>query len=490
MSNTKIIVANRQTQTSTVHNGQGTKAPNSSKDSSEDRDSVTIIQENSSGDNKFTIWQSCKKLLKGVFSPLTVFFQHPLVAVGALIAGVTACSLAPAFMPIIGIGFGAYSVYQLVRGIQNVTERYKAGDYDGAENAFEDIGAGISGVLMGFLGIRASAAVAAETKATHVAIQAGKTTEEVIEAGSIAASQVKDMTFLQALSENCSVVTTSEGRSTLFAQLKPSAIKQRIDYIRNYVKNPLGQAKLKRIDEESDFVLSLEGQRRAKLTKADIEAEAKQVLTEALDDAAIPCDIHPKFKVDDELRFLSKEEIECLTQKEVVRRKYSATGRYENCRDSELPRVQIFEAGEIPQQFTNEQIIEKAKCAVTKVYDEMGVPQDKRSLEHLYIGDRDYIGANFKSSEYQVNYHANSFRKGVFTKEEALAHEVEHVRHTILRTKLSDAERAAIVEDEIIHGIIHGETEEIILRCNFIGGPTMMKPPKMSLKMKQKIIEL
>lgn len=439
----------------------------------------------------FSFGNTIKKFFKGIFSPFTVFFEHPVIALAALVTGIAACSLIPVLIPIIGVGFGAYSIYQTVRGIGNVIERYKSGDYDGAENAFEDIGAGVSGVLMGILGIRASAAVAAEAKAAQAAIQAGKTGEQIIEASAVAAHQVKNMTFLQALNENVSILTTSQGRSTLFAQLKPSAIKQRVVYIRDYFKkSPYDRVKTKITHEESDFVLSPEGQRRAKLTKADIKKEANQVLTEVLDDLGVPHDIRPKFKIDDELRFLTKEEIECRVQEEVFNKVYCAQGKYATCPKSELPQVQVFQKGEVPQQFTKEQIIEKVKSTLSKVCDEMGVPQDKRYLENLCLGDREYLGAGFNAHNYEMNYHANSYRRGVFTLEEALAHEVEHLRHAILRARLGDSERVAIVQDEIIQGILRGETEEIILRGNFFCGPAMMKPPKIKPAMKRQIVDL
>lgn len=485
-TDTPGITVGRQSQPPNVVLRRQAAKVSGNNNPSEDRDTITITQSESSGDGKFTGGQIFKKFFKGIFSPITVLFQHPIIAFGALAAGIAACSLIPVLVPLIGIGFGAYSIYQVIRGVDNVIQRYKAGDYDGAENAFEDVGAGISGALMGVFGIRASAVVAAQAKAAHTAIQAGQTGEQIIEASALAANQVKSMTFLQALNENASILTTSQGRSTLFAQLKPSAINQRIAYIRDYFKKPLSEHL---VTEESDFVLSPEGQRRARLTKTEIEKEANQVLTEALDDLGIPLDIRPKFKVDDELRFMTKEEIELLVQKEVSGRSYSAQGKYAHCSESELPKVQVFQEGEVPQQFTNEQIIERAKSALTKVCDEMSVPQDKRYLEHLYIGDIEYLGAGFNAHQYKINYHANSYRRGVCTLEEALAHEAEHLRHVILRTKLSDSERVSIVQDEIIQGILRGETEEIILRGSFCG-PEMMTPPKIKPKMREQIVKL
>ncbi len=118
----------------------------------EDKDSVTItsnIKTNSEkGDGKFTIGSAMGKFCKGFFSPLTAFYHHPVIACGLLGAGIVGCSLFPALVPVLTIGFGIYSVYQIGKGLVKTTARLIKGDYDGAENAFEDIGAGTSGLLL------------------------------------------------------------------------------------------------------------------------------------------------------------------------------------------------------------------------------------------------------------------------------------------------------------------------------------------------------
>ncbi|MCR5265208.1 MAG: hypothetical protein K6E29_01275, partial [Cyanobacteria bacterium RUI128] len=72
--------------------------------------------EDKSNNGKFDWSEAGKNFLKGVISPVTAIFKHPLATAGIIGATVLACSLVPVLAPITAIGFGALSLYQLGKG--------------------------------------------------------------------------------------------------------------------------------------------------------------------------------------------------------------------------------------------------------------------------------------------------------------------------------------------------------------------------------------
>lgn len=438
-------------------------------------------QNTPSSKGKFDPLEALKNFGKGLISPITVLLKHPIIAIGSLLAGLVACSLVPALLPVLAVGFGALGIIQMTRGGINAIQRYKAGEYDGAERAFEDIGAGAVGTAMSLVGLKASARVAAEAKAAQSAIKTGVSFEQAAQTRSMATNQTQNMTFTEALKENASILTTREGRSALIAQLKPSAIRQRILYIKDYFKK--NTTTTKRIVEEPDFALSAEGIRRSKLSKADITQEVEKVFNKIFDDLDISPQLRPKLQVLDELRYMTKAEIEQRVQQQITN---ILSSDIRNKNISELPKIKVFEESEMPIQFTNEQIFDKATAALTKFAHEIG--QNKR-MPFLSIEDPNNLSASYKPKTHTIKYHANIYRRGVAPVENYLAHEAQHTIKAILRAQLTDTERTAIIQDEIIRGVLQGETEQIIQGSDLFG-VSMMTPPKMNTQMRQQVVEI
>jgi hypothetical protein len=77
----------------------------------------------------FSIARASKNFLKGVVSPLTALIQHPVMAIGALALGIAACTMVPALVPVMVVGFGGLSLYQGAKGTLNAVQHYQKGDY-------------------------------------------------------------------------------------------------------------------------------------------------------------------------------------------------------------------------------------------------------------------------------------------------------------------------------------------------------------------------
>jgi hypothetical protein len=178
-------------------------------------------------DDPFSMKQAAKNLLKGMVSPVTALLKHPVKALAMLAGTVVLATLAPVTVPLMLAGFAAMSLFQAGQGARHTFLRYQAGDIRGAENAFEEVGAGLVGVALSALGVRGSAAVAAESRvATRVISAQPSAVLEANLAGIKAAASAQTMTFRQALGENLKMFTTREGWQTVRASLKPSALLQ------------------------------------------------------------------------------------------------------------------------------------------------------------------------------------------------------------------------------------------------------------------------
>ena len=129
-------------------------------------DSIEISGEkqDKSNNGKFDISECAKNFIKGVLSPLTAVIEHPVMTIGMVAATAVACSLVPVLGPIMAVGFGALSVFQLGKSAFDVAVNIKNKEYDQAEKAFNGVGQGTVGVAMSVLGAKQSAKVAKEAK--------------------------------------------------------------------------------------------------------------------------------------------------------------------------------------------------------------------------------------------------------------------------------------------------------------------------------------
>lgn len=446
--------------------------------------------QNEQSEQGFSVIRAAKNFLKGIASPVTALIQHPVMAIGALAIGIGACTLVPALVPVMVVGFGGLSLYQGAKGVVSAVQHYQKGEYQQAEHAFEEIGAGAVGTGLSFVGIRGVAAITAESKAAYAATKLGKSAEEIAQLTKAAAEQANTLTTMGALKESATILTTAEGRGALLSQFKPSAISGRIASIRaawkkptsNEVKGKKQSPKLVRTDEEvAAFKASPEGIRRSKMSKADIQKEAEAIYHHACDELGIPKEVRPKFHIDDELKHLDPAELQKLTKELYVKETGTRTKNGNYVSKEKLDEVHdfdLFKAGEHPSQFDSatlkSKIIEAAESRIkANGYD--GGAIDSKMVS---IGSPDYIGGGHAAHEHRIKFHANTYRNGIFTLEEIVVHEARHAEQAFLRARLSPVERAKAVQEQLFENILAGESEKIILRGSVMG-PEMMSPPNL-----------
>ncbi len=257
-----------------------------------DIDTVSLSKNNN---GKFDISECIKNFAKGVISPLTAIIKHPLMTIGVVGVTIAACQLIPVLGPILAIGFGGLSVFQLGKGIYDVVKNYKNKNYDNAEKSFEKVGQGTVGVAMSVLGLKQSAKIAKEAK-----LMAELNTNTLTQAQREAiALEVKNGTKLDAIKEVGSLFTTKNGLKAVGRQFKPSAIKTRLIEIREFLKGNRFETKEIEIEgkrlknKAEEFRKTPEGIRRATLTDEEIQAEAQATLDKAFDELGVPKDQRP-----------------------------------------------------------------------------------------------------------------------------------------------------------------------------------------------------
>lgn len=206
---------------------QGIILPQQDPDSFVRADMPSSVQDTGEAKKRgFSLWKASKNFISGVVSPITTLIQHPLMAGGVILGGLAVAALVPEAMVLLVVAGGAYSMFQVGKGIYNAATKLNNGDGAGAEHAFEEIGAGTAGVALTAMGIRGTAAIAAESKATALALNEGKSLLQATEAGMSAAAETKNMTFMAAVKENLSLLSSAQGRTALFNAFKPSAVSR------------------------------------------------------------------------------------------------------------------------------------------------------------------------------------------------------------------------------------------------------------------------
>jgi hypothetical protein len=179
----------------------------------------------------FSVFRAGKEFLKGIFRPLVTMIKHPLMTVAAIGGGLLLSSVAPVTIPLLLIAGGVYGGIQLFRGVKNVAQHAMAGDNEGAEKAFGEIGEGTFALATSALGVRSGGAIAAEARATTTAMGSATNAAErvsAIEKGIEAASQVKGGTWLNALKENVMLLTSKSGWQASWSQLNPMTLSKNL----------------------------------------------------------------------------------------------------------------------------------------------------------------------------------------------------------------------------------------------------------------------
>lgn len=252
---------------------------------------ISSIKQDKSNNGKFDISECAKNFIKGVLSPLTAVIEHPVMTIGMVAATAVACSLVPVLGPIMAVGFGALSVFQLGKSAFDVAVNIKNKEYDQAEKAFNGVGQGTVGVAMSVLGAKQSAKVAKETKLMN---ELGVSSLDKAQKLQIS-KEVSKGTTLDALKEIKSLFTTRAGLKAVANQFKPSNISARAKDMFRFLFTK--ESKLKVEKRKMKFAETAEGKRRAAMTSEQIEAEVKSLYKEACDDCGIPEKLRPEIKV-------------------------------------------------------------------------------------------------------------------------------------------------------------------------------------------------
>lgn len=244
-----------------------------------------------SSNGKFDISECVKNFAKGLLSPITAVIKHPLMTIGTLAATVALCSVVPVMAPILAVGFGALSVYQVGKGVVEAAKNYNNGEYDKAEKSFNKVGEGTIGVVLTALGIKQSARVAKEAK---VMSELGVTSLDKAQKLQIA-NDIKNGTKLSALKEITTLFTSKTGLKAVGAQFKPSNIAARAKDVFKFLFTREDVTKIKK--EKMKFTETTEGKRRAVMSSQEIEAEVKSLYKEAFDEYGIPEELRPEIKI-------------------------------------------------------------------------------------------------------------------------------------------------------------------------------------------------
>ena len=164
-------------------------------------------KEDKSSNGKFDVSECVKSFAKGVFSPLTAIIKHPVATIGVVAATIAACTLVPVLGPIMAVGFGALSIFQIAKGVVDIVKNCKQGECDEVEKSFETVGQGTIGVAMTALGLKQSAKVAKEAKMMS---ELGVTSLTKAQKTEIAL-EIKNGTYFNALKEISSLLTSKTG---------------------------------------------------------------------------------------------------------------------------------------------------------------------------------------------------------------------------------------------------------------------------------------
>ena len=416
-----------------------------------------------SNDGKFTGKEALRNFGKGLISPIKAIVDHPLIAIGALAATGLACFAIPALTPILTVGFGALSLFEVGKGTYDAVKNYRKGEYDAAEKSFEKIGTGTIGTVLTATGLKSSAKVAAEVK------QANQLGRMLTKAEKVAISrQVQNGSMLSALKENLSIITTAQGRSALIAGFKPSNIVAQF-------KKLVPPAKPKPFDQTA------EAQRRANMSTKDVEREVTEIINQAFDEMGIPKEARPKIVIQDELKYQAIDDANAIISNAIDEKLYYAN--YSTGYQKGTYNKKFFQAGEKLSEMTHEEIIARIKSVLSQADDTQKFANDEHLLRSLLNKQSPTAGGSYNHGTHQITFNTGGWREGRFSSMSTAVHESLHAKMAILRNSLTKEEAAQIIKQELINRIKHGEAEEILVGGSFVG-PEMMPAPKMSPKMR------
>lgn len=233
---------------------------------------------------KFNSKQALKNLIKGLVSPLTMLIRHPFKSAGILLAGIGLATICPITIPLFVISGIIFGGLQIIKGISKVITLASQKNFDEAERAFQDIGAGTASILLSRAGLKSSAGIILETKATTSALSNGKALATALEEGMKASTKAANMTNLETLQENISLFTTKEGLQTFFKVTTP-----------NYLKNnfKLTIERFKSCKEKYT-----ESKERRALTNEEITEQANKTFQECAKELQLSQEELPQLNID------------------------------------------------------------------------------------------------------------------------------------------------------------------------------------------------
>ncbi len=252
---------------------------------------TTNTKKDNTNNGKFDLSECLKNFNNGLISPLTAAIKHPLMTLGVVAGTAALCTLIPVMTPIMGIAFGALSVFQLGKGVYDVAKNFKNKEYDKAEKSFNGLGQGTIGVVLSAFGLKQGAKVAKEAKLM------GKlgTNSLTVEQKAQIAKEIKEASKLDALKEIGSLFTSKAGWKAVGAQFKPSNIATRAKDAFKFLFKKEKATKIKK--EKMPFEKTTEGKRRAAMSSEEIKTEVNTLYKEACDELGIPEELRPEVKL-------------------------------------------------------------------------------------------------------------------------------------------------------------------------------------------------
>lgn len=247
----------------------------------------SFVKQDGSNDNRFTVKEALKNFGKGIISPIKSLINHPFASLGMIAGVATLCFAVPALAPIMTLGFGALSLYEVGKGTYNAVKEYKNGNYDNSERAFEKIGTGVVGTVLTVLGLKSSAKSAVNIVDSHKAGRPLSALEQLKNA-----ERVDKNGLLSALKDNLKIFS-KDGFGAIAESLKPRNIIARFTGLINKVKTNTTLS-----PEELD--------RRANLTSEDIGCEVNSILDKTFDEMGIPKEVRPNVNIIEDAKNINR----------------------------------------------------------------------------------------------------------------------------------------------------------------------------------------
>lgn len=455
VSKINLGIVSNKVQTNKVKNNPCFTSVNETPDSFNKKDP--------SCDNKFTKLEALKNFGKGLISPLKAIVQHPFISLGMIGATIAACMAVPALGPIMTLGFGALSLYEVGKGTYNAVKEYKRGNYDNSEKAFEKIGTGVVGTVLTALGLKNSA----KTSLELVEAQKAGRPLTVLEKMKIA-EKIKENSLYSALKDNFKLFT-KDGLKAVGDSLKPANIISRFTRVRNILKT-----KSKVSPEEI--------QRRSNLTARDIGQEAQIILDKTFDEMGIPKELRPKLVISDELRYQTVEDANKIVSDYVT-----AQMRIKDFFDPNPKqyKLEVFASGENLRVMTDDAILARIKSVLNQDSKTASLTSDEIGLKTILNLQNKSRGGNYVPKTHTITVNTGAYRNGNYASmDEIVAHEALHAKMAIYRSSLSAEESQFAIKELLRDRIINGEPEQIFKEGSLLGN-VMIDAPKMSPKMRQ-----